>query len=154
MDSPAQAQTLRIFTESATLHRWQSYWLNQTVSIAGASWVWQQFDAGGIVSGDVSAEGSMTISVPATSITLPALRAALRSGHLVELRQYEFDAQLGRTGPPGGMALAATYIGEVVGMSGTFTRLSIEIGSALSPVGVQFPPRSMTSQLIGVPCQL
>jgi hypothetical protein len=81
------------------------------------------------------------------------LRAALRQGHLVELRQYEFDPQFATAGPPS-MALVGSYFGEVVGMSGTFRQLEVEVGSALSPVGVQFPPRSMTSQLIGVPCQL
>lgn len=154
MTATAQAQLLRIFTESATLHRWQSYWVEQAVTVSGASWAWQPFDAAGIVAGDVAAEGSLTIGMPTTSATQPALRAALKAGHLVELLQYEFDPQFATTGPPGGMALVASYIGEVVGLRGTFTRLEVEIGSALSPVGVQFPPRSMTSQLIGVPCQL
>jgi hypothetical protein len=153
MAATAQAQLLRVFTESTTLHRWQSYWGSQTVTVDGQQWSWQPFNAGGIVSGDVASEGSLTISVPTTSATRPALRAALRQGHLVELRQYEFDPQFATTGPPS-MALVGLYLGEVVGMRGTFRQLEVEVGSALSPVGVQFPPRSMTSQLIGVPCQL
>ena len=150
----SQAQFLRIFTGSTTLQRWQSRWVNQTVTHAGASWAWQPFDAGGIVSGDVSAEGSLTVGVPATSVTLEALRTALKNGHLLEVLQYEFDPQLALSGPPGGMALVGSYLGEVVGLGGSHTRLEVEVGSALAPVGVQFPPRSMTSQLIGVPCQL
>ena len=154
MAATAQAQFLRIFTDSATLQRWQSYWVQQDVTHAGASWSWQPFDAGGIVSGDVAAEGSLTVGVPATSVTLPALRAALRFGYLLEVLQYEFDPQLADDGPPGGMGLVGSYLGEVVGLGGTYQRLEVEVGSALAPVGVQFPPRSMTSQLIGVPCQL
>jgi hypothetical protein len=154
MAATAQAQLLRIFSGSTTFYRWQSYWGNQSVTVGGASWSWQPFNAGGIVAGDVSAEGSLTVSVPTTSLTRTALRDALRAGYLVELLQYEFDPQFAEAGPPGGMALVGSYLGEVVGLGGTFTRLEVEVGSALSPVGVQFPPRSMTSQLIGVPCQL
>jgi hypothetical protein len=153
MTATAQAQFLRIFDETATLHRWQSYWVYKPVQFAGSFWGWQAFDAGGIVAGDVAAEGSITISAPITSFTAAALRRALLSGSLVEIRQYEFDPQLAEDGPPD-MALVGSYVGEVVGMSGTQNLLTIEIGSALSPIGVQLPPRSMTSQLIGVPCQL
>jgi hypothetical protein len=124
------------------------------VSWAGQSWAWQPFSANGIVDGDVSTEGSLSITVPADGDTLPLLWQSLRAGRLVELQQYEFDPQLGINGPPGAMILVGSHVGEVVGMQGARISITLDIGTALAPVGVQFPPRSMTSQLIGVPCQL
>jgi hypothetical protein len=154
MITTAQVQLLRIFSGSTTLQRWQSRWQNRSITWAGSSWTWQQFNADGLTAGDIESEGSLTIEAPRTASLQDIFRSALRAGHLVEVNQYEFDPQLGPNGPPASMALVASYIGEVVGMDGTITRLRLEIGSALSPIGVQFPWRSMTSQLIGVPCQL
>ena len=150
----AQAQTLRIFSEAETIQRWQSRWVGQTVTIESAQWEWLPFDAGGIVDGDVSSEGSLSVTVPATGETVPLLRQAMGAGLLAEIRQYEFDPQLGLITPPVNMVLVASYLGEVVGLDGERTSIEMTLGSALAPVGVQFPPRSMTSQLIGVPAQL
>jgi hypothetical protein len=150
----AQSQFLRVLDGTATIQRWQSYWVNQTVAWEGANWSYQSFTAGGITAGDVGAEGSMVIGVPITSVTLPALREALRQGYLIELRQYQFDPQLGNDQPQEDQLLVAAYLGEVIGLSGTYTRLEVEIGSALSSLGIQVPPRAMTSQIVGTPCQL
>ena len=96
----------------------------------------------------------MTVGMPATAVVLQALKTALRYGDLVEIRQYEFDRQAATDEPPSGQLLVASYLGEVVGLSSRFTWMEVQLGSALSPIGVQIPPRTMTSQLIGVPCQL
>ena len=151
---PGQSQFLRIFSGSGVLQRWQSYYVNQTVSWNGQLWAYQAFNADGIVAGDVSSEASLVVGLPATSITLPAVREALRFGHLVEVNQYEFDPQQGDTAPQAGQVLIASYVGEVVGVKGRFTWVEMELGSTLAPIGIQVPPRTMTSQLIGVPCQL
>lgn len=150
----AQSQFLRIFAGGITYHRWQSYYANATVQWEGAGWSYQPFNADGIVAGDVAAEGSLTVGLPHTSITGTALRTALRSGHIIEVRQYDFDDQLGNDSPPASQELIAAYTGEVIGLSGRFTWLEVELGSTLAPIGIQVPPRTMTSQLIGVPCQL
>jgi hypothetical protein len=92
--------------------------------------------------------------VPVTSVTLPALRRALRFGYLVEVSQYEFDPLLGNDEPQEGQVLIARYTGEVISLKGRFTWLEMELGSLLAPIGIQMPPRTMTSQLIGVPAQL
>jgi hypothetical protein len=42
----------------------------------------------------------------------------------------------------------------VVGVSGSFTSIEMELGSSLSPVGAQVPPRTFSTQLIGAPCKL
>lgn len=154
MTVTAIAQYLRIFDGSNTYHRWQSYYADSTVTWAGAEWTYQPFNADGIIAGDVQSESSLTIGMPATSITLPALRTALQRGHLAEIRQYEFDPQLGNDAPQESQLLLATYTGEVIGLKSRFTWVEVDIGSALAPVGIQVPPRTMSSQLIGVPCQL
>ena len=154
MDSTAQSQYLRIFSGDLIRLRCQSYYAARTVTWEDQPWVYVPFIADGIVAGDLSAEGSMTVGMPATATVLEALSDALRYGDLLELRQYEFDQQAATDEPPSGQLLVASYLGEVVGLGGSFTWLEVQLGSALSPIGVQIPPRTMTSQLIGVPCQL
>jgi hypothetical protein len=154
MTVTAQSQFLRIVSGGGVLHRWQSYYVNQTVAWDGQLWAYQPFNADGIVAGDVSSEASLVVGLPVTSITLLAVQDALRYGHLVEVSQYEFDPQQGNTVPQDGQQQVAFYIGEVIGMKGRFTWVEVELGSTLAPIGIQVPPRTMTSQLIGVPCQL
>jgi len=79
---------------------------------------------------------------------------ALSYGRLCELKIYEFDSRLDNTVPQAGQDLIASYTAEVVDVSGTFSRLDIELGSSLSPVGAQVPPRKFTSYLIGSPLRI
>jgi hypothetical protein len=69
---------------------------------------------------------------------------------------YEFDtlAEGAASGPVAVQDLIASYVGEVVGASGTFESISLELGSSLSPVGAQVPPRTFTTRLVGAPCKL
>jgi hypothetical protein len=150
----AQAQYLRIFLGATTYQRWQSYYVNSNVTWDGGSWTYQQFDSDGITAGGVESEESITVTLPAVTTVVDAVLAALNDARLVELRMYEFDTLLGNNNPQSGQSLIATYIGEVVGASGGFTEIIMELGSALSPVGAQVPPRKFTTRLIGVPCRL
>ena len=79
---------------------------------------------------------------------------ALDDARLAELRLYEFDTLLGNTTPQTGQTLIASYLGEVVGVSGSFTSIQMQLGSSLSPVGAQVPPRTFSTRLIGAPCKL
>jgi hypothetical protein len=151
----AQAQFLRMTSRDlAVVARWQRYWVERRPVWEGHRWDYQPFEAGGIILGDVESEGTMTITCPATSITIPIFRDAIKRGYLVEITQYEFDPQQALEGPYPDQQLVAAYVGEVVGLGGSFSSLAIELGSALSPIGAQVPPRTMTTRLIGVPCQL
>ena len=49
----AQAQYLRIFSGSITYQRWQSYYVNTSVSYDSNIWAYQPFDADGITAGEV-----------------------------------------------------------------------------------------------------
>jgi hypothetical protein len=150
----AQAQYLRIFSGATTYQRWQSYYVNTSVSYGGAAWAYQPFDADGITAGEVQSESSISVRLPATTNAIDVALLALDEARLAELQLYEFDTLLGNATPQAGQTLIASYLGEVVGVSGSFTSIEIELGSSLSPIGAQVPPRKFTSKLTGSPCKL
>ena len=150
----AQSQFLRIFSGGTTYNRWQSYYVNTSVSYDSAIWAYQPFDADGITAGDVESEASISVTMPATTNVIEAVLTALDQSRLVELRLYEFDTLLGNSTPQADQTLIATYIGEVVNASGSFTSITMELGSSLAPVGAQVPPRKFNTRLVGAPCKL
>jgi len=150
----AQAQYLRIFSGSITYQRWQSYYVNTSVSYDSAVWAYQPFDADGITAGEVQSESSITVRLPATTNAIEVALQALDGARLAELQLYEFDTLLGNATPQAGQTLIASYLGEVVGVSGSFTSIEMELGSSLAPIGAQVPPRKFTSKLTGSPCKL
>lgn len=150
----AQAQYLRIFSGSTTYQRWQSYYVNTSVSYDSAVWAYQPFDADGITAGEVQSESSISVRLPATTNAIEVALQALDQARLAELQLYEFDTLLGNSTPQAGQTLIASYLGEVVGVSGSFTSIEMELGSSLAPIGAQVPPRKFTSKLTGSPCKL
>ena len=149
-----QAQYLRIFSGATTYQRWQSYYVNTSVTWEAATWSYQPFDADGITAGEVQSESSITVRLPATTNVLEVVLHAMNDARLAELRLYEFDTILGNSTPQAGQTLIASYLGEVVGVTGSFTELEMELGSSLAPVGAQVPPRKFSSLLVGAPCKL
>ncbi len=153
----AQAQYLRIFdTGGATYQRWQNFYINSTIVFNSASWTWLEFDCDGMTDGAGNDEGDLSITLPATPMVVAEIEAALRTGRLVEVQTYDFNVlrPTGETDPLSDQELIASYVGEVVGAGGSFDTLEIELGSSLSPVGAQVPPRTYTSVLVGAPCRL
>jgi hypothetical protein len=150
----AQAQYLRIFSGSTTYQRWQSYYVNTSVSYGSAVWAYQPFDADGITAGEVQSESSISVRLPATTNAIEVALQALDEARLAELQLYEFDTLLGNSTPQSGQTLIASYLGEVVGVRGSFTSIEMELGSSLAPIGAQVPPRKFTSKLTGSPCKL
>jgi hypothetical protein len=149
-----QSQFLRIFSGDTTYQRWQSYYVNTSVTWESASWSYQPFDADGITAGEVQSESSISVTLPATTNVMEVVLQALNEARLAELRLYEFDTILGNSTPQAGQTLIASYLGEVVGVSGGFTSIQMQLGSSLSPVGAQVPPRTFSTRLIGAPCKL
>jgi hypothetical protein len=149
-----QSQYLRIFSGATTYQRWQSYYVNTSVSYGGAVWAYQPFDADGITAGEVQSESSISVTLPATTNVMEVVLQALNEARLAELQVYEFDTILGNSTPQAGQTLIASYLGEVVGVSGGFTSIQMQLGSSLSPVGAQVPPRTFSTRLIGAPCKL
>jgi hypothetical protein len=149
-----QSQFLRIFSGSTTYQRWQAYYVNTSVTWESAAWSYQPFDADGITAGEVQSESSISVTLPATTNVMEVVLQALDEARLAELRLYEFDTILGNSTPQTEQTLIASYLGEVVGVSGGFTSIQMQLGSSLSPVGAQVPPRTFSTRLIGAPCKL
>jgi hypothetical protein len=149
-----ESQYLRIFSGDSTLHRWQNYYGGSVVSVDDELWSYMDFDADGLTDGDAGDEGGIRLTLPATDYVVAAVSDALRNAHLAEIKVYEFDAFLGDDAPRSDQVEIASYIGEIVSAGGPFESVNVELGSALSPVGAQIPPRKFTSRLVGVPCKL
>lgn len=150
----AQAQYLRIFEGDRTYQRWQSYYVGSNVIYDGATWVYQQFDAGGITDGEMQSESSVSIVLPATVNVMTTMLGAMARSYLAQLEIYEFDTKYGNATPQINQALVASYLGEIVSVQGDFVSIQVELGSALAPVGAQVPPRTFSTRLIGAPCKL
>jgi hypothetical protein len=128
----AQSQYLRIYDAAGvTYQRWQSYYANTSVTWSSASWNYVPFIAA------------------ATGLVLDAFLAAISDGRLVDLSIYQFDSTINNNTPQAGQELVAAYTGQVVGGNGGLTSLTIQLGSALSPVGAQVPPRRLTLAIMG-----
>ena len=153
MTSRTQAQYLRLFDNSSTYYRWQSYYINQTVSWDSASWSYHPFTANGVVGGSASGN-NITVQIPATSTAAAAFVGALNLNRICEIKIYEFDSLIGQSAPPAGQTLIGSFTGEVISIAGSFTAYTITIGSSLAPVGAQAPPRKFTNLLICAPIQL
>lgn len=152
--SRAQAQLFRLYEPSGvTRERWQSYW-GTTVAYDYQQWEYLPFDASGFVEGDSGASQSVSVSMPATGRIAISSERALAAGWLAELRIFQFDSTLAAGGPPAGMALIGQFNGQVIGASAKATQFTLQLGSALSPVGATVPPRKLTTAIMGVGAQL
>jgi hypothetical protein len=151
----AQSQFLRIYDASGiTYQRWQNFYSNAIVSWDSASWVYVGFTASGVASGATGDEGGITLTLPATSVVVQAVDLAMEQARLFEVRTYEFDPVAdGVSSPPAGQTLISTFLGEITSASEAGFEFTLQMGSSLSPVGAQFPPRTMTNNLIGMGMQ-
>lgn len=150
----AQSQFLRIYTSGGSDHHlWQNFYVNQTVTVSSKSYRYFPFSWEGISESSALGEQTVTLTLPATSLAVSAFETAFSSKHLCELQTYEFDSRLGVSAPQTGQILIATFLGYVARMSGSFTGLSVELGSTIAPVGAQIPSRTATNRLVGVPIQ-
>jgi hypothetical protein len=137
-----------------TFARWQSYWIDAITSWDGQSWTYQQLDWAGVTSGQATGEQA-TLTLPAVPSVLAMTETALAGPWVVTLRVIQFDeAAASATAPPAEYVLAASCVGEVIDASASLTQMAWILGSALSPIGAQFPPTTALTALIGVPCRL
>jgi hypothetical protein len=119
----------------------------------GQSWSYQQLDWAGVTSGQATGDQA-TLTLPAVPSIQAMTEQALAGPWVATLRVIQFDETAASSAPPAAYTLVASCVGEVIGASATLTRLTWKLGSALSPVGAQFPPRTAITPLIGVPCRL
>jgi phage-related protein len=153
--SRAQSQYLRIYDSSTTtLHRWQSYYAYRPVTWEGQQWDYMPFTADGFTSGVTGDEANVTVSAPATQVVSQAFQKAIYEGLFIEMRIYDFNANLYNLEPTEEQNLVGAFNGQVIGGFASVTMLTLQLGSALSPVGSQFPPRKLTTEIMGVGCKL
>jgi len=136
----------------ATMARWQTLWIEQTVTWEGQPWEYRQMDWSGITSG--SGGDQATIRLPRLPSIQAMMRQALAGPWIATMRVYQSDEILGGSSPPADQVLVGSCIGQVIGASATATSITLKLGSALSPIGAQFPPLAATDSMIGVPCVL
>lgn len=154
MTNRCQAQYLRIFDESTTYTRWQSYYIGTTVTWQSNSWTYHPFNADGMIGGTSGSDVGVSIEVPATSTAVQVFTDALSNNRLCQLLIYEFNSSRQQTSPPSNQLLIGSYVGEVTGINGSFSLLQVQLGSSLAPVGAQTPPRKYTNYLVGAPIRL
>ena len=94
-------------------------------------------------------ESNVTVTAAATSMVLDAFEAAILQGRLVDLSIYQFNSDSGNDSPQTSQQLVAGYTGQVTGGAATLTSLTLQLGSALAPVGAQVPPRKFTTAIMG-----
>lgn len=143
------------FSDAAgnVLDRWQNYYVDQAIIWQYVPWTFVRFRAGGLTAGVSGDEASITIEAPAILRVRLTFEAALRNGHLIQLRQYQFDP-LAVTQPPAGQVLQAQFLGQTVGGGANLTTMRLQLGSALAPIGRQVPPRSLTTLIMGAGARL
>jgi hypothetical protein len=151
MSNRGQAQYLRIFSGSTTYQRWQGYYVGQTITLESQQWRYYPFVANGLIGGSAGNDEGVTVTVPATSTAVELFEEALSLNQLVEVRVFEFDTRLSQAQPQTTQQLIGAFVGEVIGISGSFGSIDVALGSSLAPVGAQAPPRKYTSALIGAP---
>jgi hypothetical protein len=154
MANRGQSRYLRVFDNAGTYLRWQSYYVGQTVTWTGQSWSYFPFQVDGLIGGTPTGDGGITIQVPATTVAVKEFEDALRFNRLCEVLLYEFSTVLSQNQPQSGQLLIGQFVGEVVSVGGSFSSLSVRLGSSLAPVGAQVPPRKFTNELIGAPIRL
>jgi hypothetical protein len=137
----------------ATMARWQSFWIDATVTWEGQPWAYQPLDWAGITSGSTGT-GQADLIMPRLPSLQTIMRQALAGPWFATLRVYQFDETLDAGAPQAGQVLVGSCVGQVITASATATAITLGIGSALSPIGAQFPPVAATDDLIGVPCVL
>ena len=151
----AQAQYLRIFdTAGVTYERWQSYYATGAVTWDDEIWSYVPFAADGFTAGINVDDADISVTAPATRLVVVALEKAIRQALLVQLEIYDFDPTDGNSTPQEEQELIAAYIGQVTGGSSSLTNITVQLGSALSPVGSQVPPRKFTTYIMGMGCRL
>lgn len=151
----AQSQYLRIFdTAGVTYERWQSYYATGSVSWDGQTWAYVPFAADGFTAGINVDDADISVTAPATRPVVRAFEQAIRQSLLIRLEIYQFDPTIGNNAPQEEQELLAQYIGQVAGGSSGLTSITVQLGSALAPVGSQIPPRKLTTYIMGKGCKL
>ena len=149
--SRSQMATLRLYSSATTYLRWQNYYVNTSLSFLSQTWEFFPFEFGGISESAAPGGNQLTITLPATSSAVSEFSKAQAGLMICEINLYEFSADLAQSAAPSTFTVVATHLGQVLNLGGSFTQLQVGLGTVLSPVGSQVPPRTYSTALIGAP---
>ena len=93
-----------------------------------------------------------SLCIVTSGITIFALLLTISDVLLIFV--FEFDSRNENAAPTGVQTTIINFLGEVIGLGGTFTALTVDLGSSLAPIGSQAPPRKFTTFLVGAPIRL
>jgi hypothetical protein len=148
----AIAQLLRIHDGTVDYQLFQNHW-REPIFYGGKQWRFVPFQASAIVAGLSGDEAGMTVDFAADGLNVPAVQWAIGQKRLVELTMLQFDSE-GAGSPPAAAEVIGSFAGEATGATATLTRISMQVGSILAPIGSQIPPKTITPNLIGKGCIL
>jgi hypothetical protein len=145
---------LRIYIGTTTFWAVQNYYQGTTITSDGVDYQYLDFSTGDIVADRSADSGSLQVTLPAITTAVLMVEQGIANGYLGELTIYRFTAETGPAAPPLGQTVLLTFIGEVIGGGSNFdSTVTLELGSALAPLGSQVPSRRFTSELVGIPCR-
>ena len=154
MSNRAQSHILRVYEGSTDHGLFQNYYVNQTVTYSGKSYSYFPFVATGLTGSTGTGSGNIQIEVPATKTMNDLFVKALSRQFLCQIFVFEFDSRNENAAPTGVQTTIINFLGEVIGLGGSFTALTVDLGSSLAPIGSQAPPRKFTTFLVGAPIRL
>lgn len=149
--SRSQMTTLRIYKDATTYLRWQNYFLDTSLSFLSQTFDYFPFEFSGYSESAAISDQGLSITLPATTVAIDALIAAQADLRVCEINVYEFSAFASQSVAPTSYTVIASHLGQILNLGGSFTTLTVGLGTALSPVGSQVPPRTYNTQLIGNP---
>lgn len=146
---------LRLYDNNGTTLALQNYYMNGNVAINGDIYQFLDFSIGDVTSSISADTSNMQITLPALTTVVLQIELALAQGLLGRLVVYRFEADAAPNSPPAGQTVLIDVIGEAANANSRFdSSITLELGSALAPIGSQVPPRRFTSELVGVPARL
>ena len=141
--------TFRQSDYSTIVEQYQNYWPSQTVD----QHTFYPFICSAIVSDSSGGQQSISVSFATSQVITDLVEAGLANAYFADLTFYRFTATADGT-PPTSKTIIANYIGETISASQDETTITVAIGSSLSAVEAQAPPRKFTTTLIGEPPKL
>lgn len=145
----------RLYDSTSTVFAVQNYYQQATITLSGIPYQFLDFSSSELVATLSADTNSVSVTLPAITAAVLALEGGIAEGWLAQIIVHRFQADTAPDTPPGGQVVMADIIGEVIGGGApNDATITLEIGSALAPIGSQVPPRVFTPTLVGVPCRL
>lgn len=141
--------TFRQSNYSTVVARYQSYWPGRTVD--GHSFY--PFNVDTIVSNTSGGQDSIAVSLAISNDVVRLVETGLSANYLIQLDFYSFVPTSNGL-PPGSKSFITSFVGELISAIQNESSMNMQVGSSLSGVDAQSPPRKFTTTLVGQPPKL